>query len=123
MANEEKLLNLVNVIGEAKDRGEWDQNWWARKTNCGTTMCAAGWQCAIEGHTADFSDLTSARHPDGTVTGSTISGESISEVATRTLELNDEEAHALFYGVDNDYEEFVETVKDIINGEYKYEDA
>jgi len=112
MANEEKLLNLVNVVGEAKDRDEWDQTFWSPKASenhgCGTAMCAAGWQCAIGG--LEFTGFASVLVNDEPVY--------VSSYATEALGLTENQAYWLFKtNFYNDYDLFVETVKKIINGE------
>lgn len=116
MANEEALLELVNVIGEARERGEWDQTSWATETACGTTCCAAGWKAKIDGKQFAFFPLSNGeKHAVKLVDGTYIA-----EYAAEALELTDDEAIYLFHDTyDNDYDSFVVKVKEVINGEIR----
>lgn len=68
----------------------WDQNVFAEKEECGTVMCVAGWAtqltCGLKESDVDPEFLTPAN------------GRGFSEHAAEVLGLDDQEAHALFFG-------------------------
>lgn len=124
MANEEKLIHLANVIGEAKDRGEWDQDWWGAITSqgCETKMCAAGWQCVIEGKQLKYEEVDedgyyNTEYGMSHIAEYTTDGHHVPTFAARSLGLTQTQADVLFYQISNDYETFVHVIKQIINGE------
>jgi hypothetical protein len=87
--NMDKLYAVLDQI-EA-DPEHWNQVQWSEATECGTTMCFAGWACKMEGlklqAETDSSRLARAYLANG---------EFIEYVAQEILGLADDEAYSLF---------------------------
>jgi hypothetical protein len=82
---------------------EWSQSTWGKKTECGTTFCIAGWACILSGWKP--AELASGPYPIG-------SGIDLVEkdgvtrhieiLGAELLELDSNQAEALFYETDNE---------------------
>lgn len=109
MANVEALQSTLAWIEEHPE--QHDQQSWAVKGSCGTTMCFAGAAVMLAGHALDWPSASThlddegisyslanfcavpPRHPDGDDRGLA----PICHVAKRVLELNDDETALLFH--------------------------
>jgi hypothetical protein len=109
---------------------EWDQSNWAKRTECGTTMCLAGWACTLAGREIDWNpgfDMTPEEYLNeynalvsGTLLPSddfSVTSDYIASFAEEWLGLTLEEASDLFYAFSNDsamslLEDLIETYSD-----------
>lgn len=123
MANVELINKLEDWVVEqdelrqAGKPSEWDQNTWARKTECGTACCIAGKAVQLTGHELLFMPAYPVSRPDGTeyIAWDVKEGGMISEVARRELELTEREAVVLF-DEDNDLESLQGYFEDLRRG-------
>jgi len=74
---------------------QWDQAYWIRETECGTSYCFAGWVAALDGYTQTVrsSDLARRKALAGNASGETVV---IRDHASERLGLTDEQAYDLF---------------------------
>lgn len=105
MPNTELLNRTLNYIEAHLD--EWDQEYWARRTSCGTSYCFAGTAVVLSGlplawHDAgeddygvDADELAHNVIDEGEV------GDSIATTARNLLELTADQADRLFYPGNN----------------------
>jgi hypothetical protein len=49
------LRGALKAIDERPDL--WDQAYFARKTECGTAFCVAGWVCSLAGYKPKFDSV------------------------------------------------------------------
>lgn len=96
---------LYRVFDYARNHPEnWDQRYFSRETDCGTTYCIAGFKRFVFDGVTPEEDLRSTE-PTG-------------HYAARKLGLNEDEASALFYEAGT-HEQVEDTVKRILNDEYR----
>lgn len=127
MANVEKLEAVMDHI--RMNREQHDQERWAVKTSCGTTMCFAGWTVVLEeGYELKWHDMRTdlalqyspgliayADYCDGPAT-SGITAAPVQMVAEIVLGLTRKQGHSLFH-LAKTFDDVEQTVKDIINAE------
>lgn len=88
--NMDKIYAVLDQI-EA-DPEHWDQTNWSLVTECGTTMCFAGWACKMEGLTLGIE----VKPGSYTASVSLADGRDISDAAELILGLTWQEARSLF---------------------------
>lgn len=88
--NMDKIYAVLDQI-EA-DPEHWDQTNWSKVTECGTTLCFAGWACKMEGLRLAIEVHDSASADDADLAN----GERIEDRATAILGLTGDEAYDLF---------------------------
>lgn len=88
--------------------GEWDQDFWAQRTDCGTTYCLAGTVAVQQGYELSFDDVGGASQ--------VTTGEGIADVAERELGLTEAQADELFIESDT-LRDLYRVARDITNGE------
>lgn len=123
MANLERLKLLRETVIANPDK--WEQRNWAKKTECGTTLCFAGWAVTLKGEEL-FWGFPEAMQEDiqyygFVITGTLESGRTISSVAQAWLDLDYDQADKLFYsdqfnGLDHLNELIAETELEQENG-------
>lgn len=86
-----------------------NQNVWGERTDCGTTLCVAGWSVVLKGQ----DQWLTYTEPDGSKTEELVCA--TYEKAQYNLGLTSDEAINLFYNSEN--EEAVQKLKHIIVGE------
>ena len=104
----QRLEELVGVL-EAHPE-EHSQYFWAMKTECGTTKCAAGWTVELWGSGIDWNNTNLG------FTYFTLSGDRIQDEARKILGLNWRQVNELFL-LANNLEDIKRVVKRIANGE------
>jgi hypothetical protein len=112
VAKLEAVLDYIRMHPEEHDQGDW-----ARRTDCGTTLCFAGTAVVLAGYQLDWTN-----HSDRTGRCVTSAGDplslagtaSISAVAARELCLAPEQVEALFWAADS-LDDLERIVKDIAN--------
>ncbi|QJY46695.1 hypothetical protein [Pseudonocardia broussonetiae] len=89
--NEDLLRRVLDHITTHPD--QHSQDWWARRTDCGTVACIAGHTVLLTGHTIDFET------PDeyGNHGTKLIDRRRVEDVAAELLGLNAEQAWRLFH--------------------------
>lgn len=90
--NEARVRAMMAGIRANPDN--WNQDYWALKTECGTTMCAAGTVCAQAGLPFEFA---SNANNTGERPGWLASHQSVFIAATELLNMSYEDADTLFY--------------------------
>lgn len=121
MANLEKLDELLGVIEANPDKHH--QGSFACKSECGTTMCAAGWAVELWGSGINWVNISPAYSlSKGEVFVANIakSGQTIADESANILELDEDELHHLFYNCQS-LEDLKKSVKRLANGEALYE--
>ncbi len=97
MAPEVLLKETYNYILEHPE--EHDQAWWASKNSCGTSYCFAGHAVVLAGYTINWGGTYGGIGRSSFVNLPGVGNfDSISAVAKRLLELNDDQADLLFAG-------------------------
>lgn len=89
--NEERFEQVLTAIEAGVANGieaDLDMNVYASKTQCGTTLCLAGWAAVLSGDPPDW--------PQGIDIQSTVSGRDIHDVGAEWLGMNCFEQN-LFY--------------------------
>lgn len=123
MANLDRLKLLRETVIANPDR--WEQRNWAKKTECGTTLCFAGWAATLKGEEL-FWGFPETMQEDiqyygFVITGTLANGRTISGVAKEWLGLDYDQADKLFYsdqfnGLDHLNELIAETELEQENG-------
>lgn len=116
MANNKRLHEVMNTVAVAHLNGGHDQANMGLKTDCGTTMCVAGWTTVVAGVEQVW------RYVDGSgdqaLCHVLVDGKlrSVDSFATEWLELSEAQEWKLFYKAQT-YEDAMTTAKKIIEGE------
>lgn len=115
MADAGRLRALRSTV--LKNQEKWEQQNWAKKTACGTTMCLAGWAVTLAGREFSWSNgnqtVQELLNTWGYLLSSTLTptqeskkyeggDDFVSEVAQEWLGLTEDEADNLFYAWDKD---------------------
>lgn len=111
MAN---IAKLEAVLGQIKAHPEQhNQKFWAKKTECGTSYCFAGWAVVLEG---GYEIDLASRGPDGVKFAVTSSGRTrhICGIAKDILGLNMTDAMTLFHQA-NTVDDLERMVKNLAN--------
>lgn len=108
MANTELAKKIMRAITEKPD--QWDQHRWAAiqpepnveivDGTCGTTMCLAGWACFLSGEKINW--RTAEAEGSQLVAHHLENGRSIEDRAVELLDIDWDDANALFYAYDED---------------------
>jgi hypothetical protein len=94
MANQELAKTVLDHI--LAHPGQHNQGFWGQRTECGTTMCVAGWTCELAGERLVWEPNRSYAY-DSEGVWYTKNGEYIPVRAAKLLDLTDYEADTLFY--------------------------
>jgi hypothetical protein len=135
VANILKLRTLESTI--QAHLGHWDQSCFANGEvnpnaltigECGATFCGAGFVAINEGFWPEYEVITRFGGRDVYEAtgrffrpGIPLTAQWADDIAQAALELNDEEAKALFYYFTNDFNEYKVRIHEIIDGKWKGE--
>ncbi len=115
--NTQLLQEVVDYIETHPE--EWDQDSWANKGTCGTTLCFAGTTALLDPQVefiwmnrGEYSVAIDIVKDDG-------DWDEIEEYAQRRLGLTNREAYTLFHYTRTDLEQLKLTIKNIVNGKYR----
>jgi hypothetical protein len=114
VVNNELMLRTLHAIEEHPE--EWDQRYWRLTSDCGTTMCFAGWACTLAGEEWwPIENALSVHIDHGVATGLAHRyNVNVPFVAQSYLGIDDLQAHRLFYTETDDLQEMRNIVKEIL---------
>jgi hypothetical protein len=91
MVNDELIVDVLTGIERRPH--EWNQGWWAERTECGTTYCFAGWATVLSGYeVAWYEDVDGPDDASSHLTN----GDVICGTALKLLGLSKNEGDQLF---------------------------